>query len=110
GIAVFSGMLGVTLFGLFLTPVFYVVISKLTHRGVARALKPALTTATVIRLALGTAACGVRRPYVAPNVEPATLQHVDSALEVEQPFDPRWWQQFDDTVLNDLISKALSAN
>jgi multidrug efflux pump len=32
GIAVFAGMLGVTLFGLFLTPVFYVVIAKLTHR------------------------------------------------------------------------------
>jgi multidrug efflux pump subunit AcrB len=30
GIAVFSGMLGVTLFGLFLTPVFYVVIRRLT--------------------------------------------------------------------------------
>ena len=34
GIAVFAGMLGVTLFGLFLTPVFYVVISKLTRRRV----------------------------------------------------------------------------
>jgi multidrug efflux pump len=32
GIAVFAGMLGVTLFGLFLTPVFYVVITRLTHR------------------------------------------------------------------------------
>lgn len=29
GIAVFSGMIGVTLFGLFLTPVFYVVLMKL---------------------------------------------------------------------------------
>jgi multidrug efflux pump len=29
GIAVFSGMLGVTLFGLFLTPVFYVLVRKL---------------------------------------------------------------------------------
>jgi len=28
GIAVFSGMLGVTLFGLFLTPVFYVLLAK----------------------------------------------------------------------------------
>ena len=34
GIAVFAGMLGVTLFGLFLTPVFYVVISRLTRRTV----------------------------------------------------------------------------
>ena len=32
GIAVFAGMLGVTLFGLFLTPVFYTVIGRLTHR------------------------------------------------------------------------------
>jgi multidrug efflux pump len=30
GIAVFSGMLGVTIFGLFLTPVFYVVIRRIT--------------------------------------------------------------------------------
>jgi multidrug efflux pump len=39
GITVFSGMLGVTLFGLFLTPVFYVALRKLaggkalTHHG-----------------------------------------------------------------------------
>jgi len=32
GVAVFSGMLGVTLFGLLLTPVFYLVIRKLTGR------------------------------------------------------------------------------
>lgn len=33
GIAVFAGMLGVTLFGLLLTPVFYVVIRRLTRGG-----------------------------------------------------------------------------
>jgi Cu/Ag efflux pump CusA len=32
GVAVFAGMLGVTFFGLFLTPVFYVVIQGLTER------------------------------------------------------------------------------
>ena len=32
GIAVFAGMLGVTLFGLFLTPVFYVVMRGLAAR------------------------------------------------------------------------------
>jgi multidrug efflux pump len=31
GVAVFSGMLGVTFFGLFLTPVFYVVLQKLVE-------------------------------------------------------------------------------
>jgi multidrug efflux pump len=29
GVAVFAGMLGVTFFGLFLTPVFYVLLRKL---------------------------------------------------------------------------------
>jgi multidrug efflux pump len=33
GVAVFSGMLGVTFFGLFLTPVFYVIIRKLATIG-----------------------------------------------------------------------------
>jgi multidrug efflux pump len=32
GITVFAGMLGVTLFGLFLTPVFYVALRKLSGR------------------------------------------------------------------------------
>jgi multidrug efflux pump len=33
GTAVFSGMLGVTLFGLLLTPVFYVVVRYFAERG-----------------------------------------------------------------------------
>jgi hypothetical protein len=32
-VAVFSGMLGVTLFGIFFTPVFYVVVRWMTSRG-----------------------------------------------------------------------------
>ena len=33
GLAVFSGMLGVTFFGIFLTPVFFYVIQRLAGRG-----------------------------------------------------------------------------
>jgi multidrug efflux pump len=44
GIAVFSGMLGVTVFGLFLTPVFYTVIGRLAGR--KRAAAPIVTPAT----------------------------------------------------------------
>jgi multidrug efflux pump len=36
GTAVFWGMIGVTLFGLIFTPVFYVVIRRLTGRSLAR--------------------------------------------------------------------------
>src|SRR5262249_47047011 len=42
GVAVFSGMLGVTLFGIFFTPVFYVVIRWLTSRG--KSVPPAAHT------------------------------------------------------------------
>jgi multidrug efflux pump len=37
GIAVFSGMLGVTLFGIFLTPVFYVLLRSLRDKLRSRA-------------------------------------------------------------------------
>ncbi len=40
GITVFSGMLGVTLFGLFLTPVFYVALRKLVTRKAAPTVEP----------------------------------------------------------------------
>ncbi|MCE9665608.1 efflux RND transporter permease subunit [Halomonas sp. M5N1S17] len=43
GTAVFAGMIGVTLFGLFLTPVFYVALRKLVSRGEAQPLE-ALST------------------------------------------------------------------
>jgi len=42
GVAVFSGMLGVTLFGLFLTPVFYVLLRLLAKR--LEGHKPALAS------------------------------------------------------------------
>jgi hypothetical protein len=32
GVAVFSGMLGVTFFGLLLTPVFYLIVRKVRRR------------------------------------------------------------------------------
>src|SRR4030095_2158795 len=72
-----------------------------------RTLKRALYVVAVV---VFSAACGGRRPYVAPNVPPAVLRHVDTALTVEQPFDPRWWQQFEDPVLDDLVGRALAAN
>jgi multidrug efflux pump len=43
GVAVFSGMIGVTLFGLFLTPVFYVTVMKLGRRK-AVAIDPETTS------------------------------------------------------------------
>lgn len=41
GTAVFSGMLGVTFFGIFLTPVFYVIIRRISAKRAAKAGAPA---------------------------------------------------------------------
>jgi hydrophobe/amphiphile efflux-1 (HAE1) family protein len=46
GVAVFSGMLGVTLFGLFLTPVFFVAIEMVLRRKRSSALEPAAAGAS----------------------------------------------------------------
>jgi HAE1 family hydrophobic/amphiphilic exporter-1 len=46
GTAVFFGMLGVTFFGLFLTPVFYVAIRWLTRRLRRSNVRPTLASAS----------------------------------------------------------------
>jgi multidrug efflux pump len=47
GVAVFAGMLGVTLFGIFLTPVFYFVVQWLSEKmAAARSAKRELAVAT----------------------------------------------------------------
>jgi multidrug efflux pump len=54
GTAVFAGMIGVTLFGVFMTPVFFYVIRRLTERMAAP--RPSLSTATAaMSLTLTTA-------------------------------------------------------
>ena len=56
------------------------------------------------------AGCALRGPYVAPAVQPASLANADATLVAEQAFDPRWWAQFDDPILDVLVVRALEAN
>jgi multidrug efflux pump len=53
GIAVFSGMLGVTLFGLLLTPLFYVLVRKLSRRPRALGVSAGLAVAAPAQPSLG---------------------------------------------------------
>ena len=48
GVAVFAGMLGVTLFGLLFTPLFYVAVRKLGLRTKAAVTQPQLNTAEIL--------------------------------------------------------------
>ncbi len=61
-------------------------------------------------LSVTLAACATRRPYTAPQVEPAAMLNADAALTAQQAMDPRWWAQFDDPVLDALITQSLDAN
>jgi multidrug efflux pump len=83
GVAVFAGMLGVTIFGLFLTPVFYTVIGNLVARFRKRVAVPAVATAAIALLFLAI---------------PAHAQ------------DAAWWHQFEDPVLIELENAALESN
>ncbi len=64
----------------------------------------------LVLAALSLAGCATLRPYHAPVVAPAELVNVDPQAMSTQPFDPRWWQQFEDPVLDALIGRALAAN
>jgi multidrug efflux pump len=131
GIAVFSGMIGVTLFGLFLTPVFYVTLMKLGLKkkpapdaGSKNVLPGSGTTAIgIVTLALLFTIVSAKAnwstvgpDYQAPtNAVPAAYKAVNFGSWKEgRPLDnvPKgnWWEIFGDTNLNTLEVQAVSAN
>jgi multidrug efflux system outer membrane protein len=64
----------------------------------------------LIPFVVSVAACAVRPPYTAPSVRPSTIRNAQPALVVEQPFDRRWWEQFEDPVLDELVTRTVVAN
>ena len=64
----------------------------------------------VLGSVLPLAACAGQKPYRAPETRPAALVNADPALVVQQPYDARWWRQFEDPVLDQLEAVALQSN
>ena len=58
-------------------------------------------------LALG---CAARPPYAAPVTQPVALTQVSGPAFAPQSYDPRWWQLFQDPVLDRLVAGALANN
>jgi multidrug efflux pump len=131
GIAVFSGMIGVTLFGLFLTPVFYVTLMKLGFKkkpapapqpnpvfpGSNAAATGVVTIALLFTIVSAKASWLTVGPdYNRPtNSVPANYKAVEFGNWKEgQPLDnvPKgnWWEIFGDTNLNGLETQAVAAN
>ncbi len=69
-----------------------------------------LRSLVLVTLTLTLTACAARRPYQSPVVEPATIATADAAVATTEPLVARWWEQFDDPVLDAAISRALEAN
>ena len=66
--------------------------------------------AYVSPLALLLAACAVGPNYRAPETAPAEFKSANAAGVAEQPFEAKWWGQFGDPVLDDLVARALSGD
>ena len=135
GIAVFSGMLGVTVFGLVLTPVFFVVIGSVGRvadasggprigaplarraRGggviMSRSRDPdgvhpgiGLLLAALLALRLR----GAEAVRGAGRRRPSCSTQAAEPAFAHQPYDPRWWRLFEDPVLERLEAAALAGN
>ena len=104
GIAVFAGMLGVTVFGLLLTPVFYWVVRRL-GAAARRGRAPAAAAASLV-----LSACAVGPNYTPPETAAPAFHHADSAVVEQKPIEAAWWTQFGDPTLDSLIDRALSSD
>ena len=117
GTSVFSGMLGVTFFGLFLTPVFYVVIRWFVERR-TRAVQPAAVrleaskTVILVPLFFGLlTGCAVGPDYREPQtqVRDSFANQTQPGLSTDE-VEASWWRGFDDDMLNHLVQLAIAGN
>jgi multidrug efflux system outer membrane protein len=61
-------------------------------------------------LLVATAGCSLRGPYHAPATKPAAIRQAEPPFFALQPYDPAWWNEFEDPVLADLVRTSLQAN
>src|SRR5215471_18798565 len=116
GTAVFSGMLGVTAFGLVFTPAFYTFICIFGHNRKERELSQAALKATAIILALSlfSGGCAVGPRYAKPTTNLAPFHNLAAASatkpELSAPPLDSWWTGFDDPMLVTVVQRALDQN
>jgi multidrug efflux pump len=121
GTATFWGMLGVTVFGVFLTPVFYVVLRRLRGETTRprqpsnSGLTPDGATLGLLALiaasALALTGCTVGPDYAHPRTRVAsTFVQGNAPQFTHAPVDVTWWRNFRDPTLDRLIQAAVTGN
>ena len=116
GTAVFFGMLGVTFFGLFLTPVFYVVIRRVVERKQKRGPSTPLAHGTTLLLIAASSLLLLNGCSVGPNYHQPKTQTDAAFVNGAQTnvaaadISITWWRGFNDAELNSLVDRALATN
>src|SRR5712672_1205709 len=54
--------------------------------------------------------CAVGPHYKSPKPDAVKFHAADANLVTEQPFNTRWWNQFEDPVLDSLVDRSLASN
>jgi multidrug efflux system outer membrane protein len=56
------------------------------------------------------AGCAVGPHYKSPKPDAVKFHAADANLVTEQPFNTRWWNQFEDPILDSLVDRSLASN
>jgi multidrug efflux pump len=121
GTAVFFGMLGVTFFGVVLTPVFYVVIRRALERkrpaSSAVLPKAAVSGATLVLLLAGAGSvlllngCAVGPNFHPPKTEvSAAFANGNQTNMAPASTTVTWWRGFNDPLLDTIVEQAVTNN
>ncbi len=110
GTTVFSGMLGVTIFGLLFTPAFYTVVRNLGKESIMTSFRNLRSWVGSLLLTTSLTACAVGPDYVAPTQTLAPFHNTLAASAQPAPQLERWWIGFDDPMLARLVQRALNQN
>ena len=130
GITVIGGMLAASFIAIFLIPVTFYVVEKMGHKGDSGACsrgepaamgrrRPDMTrkrretamrnVLAVTLLALFIGGCMMGPDYRRPAMDtPKSFQY--EAKDAQDTVNTEWWKQFQDPVLDGLISEALANN
>lgn len=112
GIAAVFGMMTSTFLTLFVIPVIYVFLSNLAkkeHKDLS--LKKASGAAVaIIAVLLSLTGCSIGPNYKTPKVDHKADWKNPGVVKMDYHFPSKWWELFNDPILNELEAKALKGN
>jgi len=110
GTTVVIGMLFATIFGIFFIPLFYYIVVKIREKIKPSNLSKILSFIPVLLIFYG---CSLAPEYKRPEVPlPETLKIEEKSFNNTKvnSIHTKWWEDFKDTFLNNLIEEALKNN